>query len=115
MYFHAHFKNLLRCLAVVLLLRGASTPAAAEPEYEDAFDYDVVIKRIKDAAHYLTDCTIDQLAQYCTTETALNFECFRTIGRCIPGTLRKVAILGGDKGADEEEEEEEPISESEEL
>ncbi|GBE60532.1 membrane protein, putative [Babesia ovata] len=111
MYFYAPFKKLLRCLAVILLLRGASAPAAAEPEHEDAFDFDEFIKRLKDAAHYFTDCTIDQLAQYCTTETALNFECFRTIGRCIPETLRKVSMFGEEKPADEEE----PISQSDEL
>ncbi|GIX63051.1 uncharacterized protein BcabD6B2_24860 [Babesia caballi] len=92
----APFKRLLRCLLLLCLLTSSVIPTQADEKAGDNMDLAAIVKKIKKGALYFTDCTIDQLAEFCTAETMLNFECFRTIGKCIPGTIRMAMLEGED-------------------
>ncbi|ORM41983.1 uncharacterized protein BXIN_1066 [Babesia sp. Xinjiang] len=101
-------KKLLRCLTLLLLVAGTLVPAADPVKQENDLVFEEIVDRIKRGAHYFTECTIDQLSTFCTLDTALNFECFRTIGKCIPGVLRKALM----KEDDDDQEDEDTVSQA---
>ncbi|EDO07224.1 uncharacterized protein BBOV_IV008700 [Babesia bovis T2Bo] len=92
-------KKLVCCLTILFAVYG-NVLAQAQPE--EPFDAGATAKKLKGAITFLIDCSIDQLVRFCTADTILNFECFRSVGHCIPPTARK-AMMGLTGGAEEDE------------
>ncbi|GFE54056.1 CDP-diacylglycerol--glycerol-3-phosphate 3-phosphatidyltransferase, putative [Babesia ovis] len=90
----ASVKRLLCCLTLLLLVTGNQVTSVGA---QKPVTMNIMVKRIKKAVNHLTDCSIDQLLKFCTPETILNFECFRTIGECMPPTAR--IVLNDDEDA----------------
>lgn len=86
------FHILLCSLPLLIALCGNLMHTASATPPVPNYALDAVISKVKKGAHYFTECSIDSLAAHCTAETAINFECFRTIGNCIPGTIRAALV-----------------------
>lgn len=102
-------RRLLGCLALFFVTQGIQEPAVCDPSSEAPNDDQDLIRKWKECTHLFIDCCIDQLHAFCSTETALNFECFRTIGDCIPKTLRKVLSFEKEEKQESDEEEDNAV------
>lgn len=106
------YMKLFFCLLALCALQGTSAVIATARGNNKLYDFDTLVKRWKKSSHYLVECSIDQLSKYCTMETAVNFECFRTIGDCIPQTIRDALL---DNTEEEEEDDEDDKAPPEDL